>query len=122
MTTIKNGYFLILFTIISLLFGGCAMIGPGSASRDRYATIADRISPYIHKISTIFMALMTIGILGLNIKEVVGLFGSSTIGAAIACALRVESVCAKAVAMRPMPKNRTTKRPYKTYRKEGRND
>ncbi len=69
--------------LIKLLLGVGLPLSIGLVLKARYAAIADRISPYTHKTSTIFMALMTIGIVGLNINEIVGLFGSGTIGAAI---------------------------------------
>jgi len=69
--------------LVKLLLGVALPLSIGLFLKARYATIADRISPYAHKISTIFMTLMAIGILGLNIKEIVGLLGSGTIGAAI---------------------------------------
>lgn len=69
--------------LIKLLLGVGVPLSIGLFLKARYATIADRISPYAHKVSSIFMTLMAIGIIGLNIKEIVGLFGTGTIGAAI---------------------------------------
>jgi BASS family bile acid:Na+ symporter len=69
--------------LIKLLLGVALPLSIGLFLKARYALIADRLSPYAHKTSTVFMALMTIGIFGLNIKEIVKLFGSGTIGAVI---------------------------------------
>ncbi len=69
--------------LIKLLLGVGVPLSIGLFLKARYAAVADRISPYAHKVSSIFMALMTIGIVGLNIKEMAGLFGTGTIGAAI---------------------------------------
>jgi len=69
--------------LIKLLLGVALPLSLGLFLKARYDAMADRLSPYAHKTSTIFMALMTIGIIGLNIKEIAGLFGSGTIGAVI---------------------------------------
>ncbi|MCK9227603.1 MAG: bile acid:sodium symporter [Syntrophorhabdaceae bacterium] len=69
--------------LIKLLLGVGLPLSIGLILKARCAAVADRISPYIHKVSSIFMILMAIGIVGLNIKEIAGLFGSGTIGAAI---------------------------------------
>jgi bile acid:Na+ symporter, BASS family len=69
--------------LIKLLLGVALPLSLGLFLKARYAALADRFRPFAHKTSTIFMALMTIGIIGLNMKEIAGLFGTGTIGAVI---------------------------------------
>jgi BASS family bile acid:Na+ symporter len=49
----------------------------------RYESFADRLVYYVHKTASIFMFLMAALIAMLNYKEIVQLFGSGAIGAAV---------------------------------------
>jgi bile acid:Na+ symporter, BASS family len=68
---------------IKLLLGVLLPISLGLYLKARYEAMADRLSPYAHRISNVFLVLMTAGLTILNIKEVVLLAGSGAVLAAL---------------------------------------
>jgi bile acid:Na+ symporter, BASS family len=69
--------------LIKLLLGVFLPLSLGLFLKGRFEAFADRLSPYAHKTSTIFMALMAVGLILLNIKGLLHLAGSGAIPAAL---------------------------------------
>jgi bile acid:Na+ symporter, BASS family len=69
--------------IIKLVTGVCLPLASGLFLKARYEAIADRISPSMHRISTIFMMLMAAMLIFLNITEILKLANSGAIPAAL---------------------------------------
>jgi bile acid:Na+ symporter, BASS family len=69
--------------LIKLVTGVFMPLASGLFLKARYEAVADRISPSMHRISTIFMMLMAALLIFVNIAEVMRLAGSGAIPAAL---------------------------------------